>query len=538
MASVSREASLLRSCAAALAVFACAGQAPLAPGPVLSTARNIAPRPLLALTTAPPPPAAISAPVAPLGKASPEATLIAQGDIGSAGPTKLLAASTSGAWVALCDDESRSAKLVLGSGTGERIDELLAQDPTGRYVVTAHDGVAVLVDAATGLRVSLSQLGADVRRARADYAEHRTLSFDARGRYLAYLKTSGSDFLIVVRTLETGAEQILPPGVGQVFRLKLSADARYVAFDALREDTNHNGKLDWPAPEELPRKNACDSSNLPKFRSFAFQGRGDAITRAVVALETGAQRDVPQLVTPLGESLLVREADGRLQLDQAGKLSALAPASCGARVLFADAERGLVLASCAPPPPKRSANALPVSGKREVWLFGSGYAKNLQSELYETSTDREAVLGTRLVPLYPGSNASLLDLERRELLPLAAGSRVVASNGALALIWRDSELYRYDAATKTEQLLAHGVLKTPDLLQAGSAVLLSPFVIVGCESPAFSSPPRALALSSSGFILTAAPPADSQGSPQPGAAIAGPLRWVDAKVPPPDGPPR
>jgi hypothetical protein len=128
------------------------------------------------------------------------------------------------------------------------------------------------------------------------------------------------------------------------------------------------------------------------------------------------------------------------------------------------------------------------------------------------------------VPLYAGSDASLLDLERRELLPLAAGSRVVTTNATLALIWRESDLYRYDAVTKTEQRLAHGVLKNPDLLQAGSTVLLSPFVVVGCDGPALVSPPRALALSNTGFVLTASP------------AIQGPLHWVDARLPAPDGP--
>ena len=200
------------------------------------------------------------------------------------------------------------------------------------------------------------------------------------------------------------------------------------------------------------------------------------------------------------------------------------------------------MATCAPPPPKKKphATAPPPSGKREVWLFASGYAKNLQRELYETSTDREAAIGARLVAIYPGNESSLLDLERRELLPLTAGSRVVATNGPLALIWRDSDLYRYDAITKTEQRLAHGVSKNPDLLQAGNTVLLSPFVIVGCDAPALASPAQALAVSSSGFVLTAAPaPAsDAPGSPALRTAIQGPLHWVDARLPPPDGPPR
>lgn len=526
--------------AAACAVFACAGQAPLALPPQLPAGGALVAQPLQPAGHALSPAVTSPAPQLPAPSAAPPAVPVSLGDIGSAGPVQLLATSASGAWVALCDGAEKAARLVLGSGSGEAIDDVLAQSPSGRYLVALQGGSALLVDAMAGTRVNLSELGADVRRVRADYAEHRTLSFDARGQYLAYLRTQAGGSQIVVRALETGTEQVSSPGAGEVFRLKLSADARYVTFDALREDTNHNGKLDWPAPEEPAAKNVCEKPSQLRFRSFAYQGRGDALARGVVARDTGAARDLPELVTPLGQSLLVREPDGSLRLDQGGKRSALAPASCGGRVLFADAERGLVLATCAPPPPpvKKGHAASPVpSGKREVWLFGSGFSKNLQSELYETSTDRDAVVGTRLVPLYPGSDASVVDLERREVLPLPAGSRVLASNGSQALIWRGSDLHRYDAATKQELRLAHGVLKNPDLLQAGSSVLLSPFVILGCDGPALTSPARALALSTSGFVLTATSGAAAPAGPS--NAIQGPLHWVDAKVPPlNDGPPR
>jgi len=131
----------------------------------------------------------------------------------------------------------------------------------------------------------------------------------------------------------------------------------------------------------------------------------------------------------------------------------------------------------------------------------------------------------------------LLDLERRELLPLPAGSRVITTRGALALIWRENDVLRYDAQTKTEERLAHGVAKSPELLQSGASVLLSPFVIVGLEGPAFSSPARPLALTASGFVLTptSAPAGGGAGAP---GGIPGPLHWVDARLPLPDGPPR
>jgi hypothetical protein len=313
--------------------------------------------------------------------------------------------------------------------------------------------------------------------------------------------------------------------------LRLSADARFVSLDLLRDDTTKNGKLDWPTPEESAIAAPCSKPALPRFRSFAHQGRGDSISRAVVSLSDGVLRDVPELVTPLGPALLVRESDGSLRLDDKGKRTPFAPASCAGKVLLADSDRNLALVACLIP--KKA-------GKRNVWLFGAGYAKDLKSELYETSIDREAASGTRLVPLYPGSEAALVDLERRELLPLAPGSRVLAVAGEAALLWRGSAVYRYDARAKTESRVAQGVLKNPDLLQVGSAVLLSPFVILSEGGPALRSPTeRPLALSSTGHVLAGRPSPNGQAPSSNGSeAIEGPLHWLDARVTPVDGPPR
>lgn len=523
----------LSSAVVGIGVVACSAHAPLVPVPDLPRAATALPP-----TPLPPPRPSASSATAPAPAPLPSSTAtsaavpVSLGDIGGSEELRLLEASASGAWVVLCAAGKAHPSLVIGSGSGEPIDELLAADPHGRFVVVSQAGATQLIDTTTGSRVNLSELGADVRRVRADYAEHRSLSFDPSGRALAYLRRVGALPSIVVRDLESGEERRVPPGPGDVFRLKLSADSRYVVFDALREDSNKNGRLDWPVPEETPTS-ACERPKLPRFRSFAYQGRGDQPTRAVASLSDGSVRDVPGLVTPLGNGLLVRESDGSLSVDHGGKRSPLAAAACSGRVLFADAERELALVACVPPPPKveKRKVAPPPSGKRNVWLLGGGVARDLGSELYETSIDREAVVGARLVPLYPGSEAALVDLDRRELLPLPPGSRVLSTRGPLALIWRGSELSSYDARTKSERPLAHGVLKNPDLLQTGGTVLLSPFVVTDIDGPARTAPHAPLALTATGFVLTASETAEPA-VPGANGTIRGPLHWVEAEARP------
>ena len=515
---------------AAILLVSCSGAnpAPVAPLPrsfPVRSAPSASARP--AARPAPPIAPSTSAPTPPAGLPK----VVSQGDIGSSGPVELLAASSSGAWVALCQGEPRSAVLVLGSGSGEPISDFYAQDATGRHVVVrSPQGTVLLIDAVTGARVDLSALGVDARRARSDYATHRSFSFSGDGQHLAYLRKQGVQSSVVLRQLADGRERSFPAGPGEVFKLQLSADARFISLDMLRDDTTKNGKLDWPTPEEPANKPACQQSPLPKLRSFAYQGRGDSQSRAALSVADGTLRDVPDLVTPLGNALLLRESDGSLRLDEGGKRSALAPSSCAGRVLHADSDRGLALVACTIP--KKT-------GKRNVWLFGAGYAKDLKSELYETSIDREAVTGVRLVPLYPGSEAALVDLERRELLPLTPGSRVLSVSGDSALLWRGKDLFRYDARAKTESRVAQGVLKNPDLLQVSGATLLSPFVILNDGSPTLRSPTeRPLALSGTGHVLAGnhAPGANAT-APTPDA-IQGPLHWLDARVAAPDGPPR
>lgn len=437
-------------------------------------------------------------------------------EIGSAGPVRVLAAASNARWVALCQGEPQEARLFVGERAGERFERLLAHDVTGRYVALEAGSQAWLIDTYGSNRFSLSDAGADVRRARADFAPHRSLSFDAQGEHLAYLRRGTAGTEIVVRRLSDGTEHSCSAGPGDIYSLRIAADASLVSFEALRRDSNGNGKLDWPAPEDTAP--ACAPHSL-RFRAYA--DRADAPVRGICKLGEAFARDVPELVYPLGDALLTRRVNGDLTLSAGSGLSSMAPAACNGRVLFAEEARQLLLVACELP--KKP-------GKREVWLTGPTLAKNLKVEVAATEVDRQPVRNARLVPLYPGAESTLLDLDTRELIPLEAGTRVLAVDGADALLWRGDEIWTISADTKRKQRLASGVVAVPSFLASDHYVLLSPFLVTRPSGPSFELTDEAhLALSSTGHVLTGAT------APRADGSIQGPLRWRDARVPSLDG---
>ncbi|MBX3183421.1 MAG: hypothetical protein KIT72_03360 [Polyangiaceae bacterium] len=418
--------------------------------------------------------------------------------MGGAAPLLLRAASPNGRWVALCQSredtdgdgqvgfelgargepkgDSLTTYLVRGAGLGEPIQELLDADPTGRWLLFTAGGRVHLLDDHTGARVDLSALGADAREDTSRELPHRAFSFDAKGSTLAYLRqppgARGGTEALVLRDLPTGREQTLAPGRGSVYRLRLSADARWLVLQVLIDDTNGNGRLDWPSPvlpltPEGPRSRRC---RAPVMSYSVHPHRGDTVFTRVIPLQFPSGNDSPHgahhgkppgdkaarhdarpqredaLITPFGDSLLVRGAGGELlQAWAAGARRApreLAPAACRARLIHADPERGALVTTC-----DHSEDERKIQGTRQsVWLINTTPSTPIRTPLGFTlapiHTDSEAAARPeRLLAFYPGNETTLLDLDTGALHPLAVGDLVLSTFEARALVRRADELW-------------------------------------------------------------------------------------------------
>jgi hypothetical protein len=292
-----------------------------------------------------------------------------------------------------------------------------------------------------------------------------------------------------------------------IWRARFDPGGVFVIAELLSEDSNKNGKADFPAPL-LAAPRPC--SNGPG-RFHTWVDRGDRPVTVLVPLSGAAAVRDPEVVMPIGEALLLRDPTGALLLSRAGKKRVLEPAACKGRIVHADAQRELFLVGC----------AQKKTGRMSLELVTRSERKSLGIELASVELDREVSEAPRLVALYPGPDTTLFDADRRELVPFRSRDVVLATRAGRALIRRGSTLLFYDADSRTEQILPVTLERFPSLLLTLPFVFVSPALVnLDTATLAGTSTSRPLALSSEGKLLVPEVEAD-------GSRIArGPLRWL------------
>jgi len=375
-------------------------------------------------------------------------------------------------------------------------------------VVRGNDRVWLL-DTRGGSSTDLTSAGFDDRADRLAYAPHRALSFDGSGARLAYLRRQQGKTRVTVRNLESGAETEVDPGPGAVWRVDLDSSGEWVILRVLVEDTNGNGRLNWPVPKASADPPRCPGP-VPHYD--AWVDRGDTPIVRVARSGGGKARTEAAFVAPFGKSLLVREPGGRLLLRLPNRTTKqMADAKCGARVMHADPTRGLVLAACGA-----------VEGRPPLALLSLAKNVSLDQEVAPQSHDRWPGATPRLVAVYPGAGALLVDMDRRRTIPLAAGDAVIATSGARALVRRGRSLRLFDAATGKWQPLAGTTDLHPHLVRSGQVAVVSPLVVdVGKGKLLGQVEQRPLAVTTTGSVLVAV-----GGDATADRLAIGPLRWV------------
>ncbi len=406
--------------------------------------------------------------------------------LGTAHPVIVDAASPAGSWVVACQarhdtdgdgtisvtvgprgelgGDQLLAYLLTGAGPGHPIDELLAADPTGRWLVLREEGRPWLVDTTGTNRVDLEALGADSRSDAIPYADHRSFTFDAAGTKLAYVRERASGTEIVVRTLASGDERIVVPGPGKLWRARLDMTGNWVVVEMITEDTSGNGRLGWPVPERERLPHRC-AGPLPRYA--AWQDRGDQPATLVAPASGGRAKLMTSLVAPLRDRLLVRLPGGEIYTRTwRGKRVRFGDGECLGHLVHADVDRELALFACEQE-----------EGRPLLELRGPGYRQQLEIPVAGQAVRTWPTANPRLVPIYPGQDALLVDFARKSTVPLKPRDTVLGVVDAHALVRREDHLVLVDVDATSERPLAALPDAIPDILIQEPVVVVSPLVI-------------------------------------------------------------
>jgi len=440
------------------------------------------------------------------------------------GPVTLEAAADNGGWVAICRQGATPPRpeLIRGENGAEPIEDLLGWDPAGRWVVTREKGKPLLVDVVTGDRTDLAALGFDDRDDALDRHQHRALAFDPRGEVLAYVRRRGA-LELVLRALPGGEERTVKLA-GEPWRMTWDQNGETLVVSALTEDTTHNGALDFPVRRRVAPRLVC-SGLLPKFR--VSPEVGDRPTTVLVSRDGTTATIAPDFAVPFGRGYIARGSNGALTLVSGTVRQPLADADCMGRVLMADPSRSLALVSCTNDKPPPDANGKKRPKRVGVELLGVGYRQDLGVVVQPMALDRWPEMPRRLIPLYPGMDTLLVDLDQRRALPLRQGDRVIATNGAHALVRRERGVLAFDADHGTESPLIPSVEPFAGLTLSGPLAAVGSTLLDAAAARVVGTlPGRPLLLTPSGDALIA-----EGGTASADAFARGPLRWHRAAAP-------
>jgi hypothetical protein len=430
-------------------------------------------------------------------------------EIADTGPLSVERVGSDGRWLVTCKQGGLPRpELTLAGHAPEPIDDLLAWDATGRFLVLRRTGTVSLVDVESNTRTNLSELGLDDRDDALDRRQHRALAFDPHGEVLAYVRRKRGPEL-VLRTLATGEERVVAWTSGEPWRFSWDAPGATLVVSSVAVDPA-TGRATFPVHFRKGARLTC-SGLLPHFHVGPDTGERPSTT--LVSRDGLTLRAAPDFAAPFGDAYVARGPDNALSLVTASGRQLVSDADCGGRVVFADPSRNLLLVTCTNDKlrPKRVG----------VELVGPRYRQELGVVVQSMALDRWPDAPTRLVPLYPGAEVLLLDLDTRQSVPLASGDRVLATNGSFALVRRDKTLLWFDATSGSETVLTSVIPPFAGLVLESGVVAVGSLVIDAKLGRVLGSVPgRPLALAADGTALVA-----EGGAPSAEGFARGPLRW-------------
>ena len=296
------------------------------------------------------------------------------------------------------------------SGTAS-VTALLSASPDGRYVVLhSPDNGTELLDTETGQSENLNSIELDIR---ADVlaGDLRSVAFSGNGSKLALLVHEKQP-RVIVKDLQTKKDSEIVPVGNRVWRIAFDASDQYVVLKEVLEDTNHNGKMDWPVPMRSLTESRC-LAPVPAYA--AFTPTGDYAQTSIASVVGGSARLQPGFITALGSKVIVKLPSGALSAIEGSRARIISSPDCDAHVMAIAPEYGRLVVGC------RDSN-----GRSKVELESLLTVQKLDLDVPTVSTDWITPESEPYTVIYSGPHTYLIDLAGAKSIQLEDKDQVLA----------------------------------------------------------------------------------------------------------------
>ncbi len=437
------------------------------------------------------------------------------------------AVDVQGRWVLFCEAEGESPnqaalELRLGqpsmlgalfkpqfarfNSSAVSITALLAASPDGRYVVVYSEGIGPeLVDIDTGQTENLSSLELDIRSDGVP-GDLRSVAFSGNSSKLALLVHEKQP-RVVVRDLATKRVSEVVPVGSRVWSIAFDASDQFVVLREVLDDTNHNGRIDWPLPMRALAESRC-LAPIPAYAAFA--PTGDTAQTTIAGISGGKAWLQPGFVTALGSHVIVKLPSGALSAIDGSRSRPISSSDCNAQVIGVAPQYGRIIAGC------RDSN-----GRAKVELESLAGVQKLDLDVPTSSVDWITPETAPFTVIYSGAHSYLIDLVGAKAIQLEDRDQVLAQGKSGIVIRRGTTIILYNPSTGTFEVLLDDVRPGTRMIPGGPVALVGSTVVnadQGRVQGSLASP--VLALDSHGCALV------SSGLPSTARQfVRGPLTW-------------
>jgi len=403
--------------------------------------------------------------------------------------------------------DAMDAYLVRPPLQPRRLDALLAASADGRYLVLLEAQQPVLYDAALDSTTSLAGMQLDLR-ADALRGWLRSLAFSPDGTHLAMLTRGNSPRVIVWDLPDHRVAATVTPVGTTVWRVAFDASGSSVVLKEVIDDTNGNGRIQWPIRERPLHDTLC-SARIGALD--AWSPTGDVAVTTVAPVQGGKARRIDGFVARFGSTVITRRPGETLFGFDGKRSRRLATTDCDAHVIALSARFGQILTFCTDD-----------NGQPKLELASLGGTRTYDFEVPTMLVDYGEPEVNRFRALYAGVRTYLVDFQLAQVTPLEDRDQVLAEGEqGLIIRRRDRVLLIHPESGRSETLL--------DTVPSGTRLVLGPgHVLVGSEllsasqgKPLGRIEHPAVAVSSNGCALGTLG-IRAEGDP----LLKGPLQWI------------